>query len=327
MFSLRKLLLAPAAPVASFPAAFTPGVLCSALWSLLALLALATPALPVQAETVLHKERSLYSTVVVKQSGNRRCLMFSVRRQQRNQSCMNMRHPRQMQFAYTKMAMSALLFVPQPQSILVVGLGGGTLPTAFHELFPDTVIDVVEIDPAVTRVAKEFFDFRPAANMRVYDQDARVWTKRAMLNKAQYDIIILDAFNGEYIPEHLMTVEYLRETAALLAPAGVLFANTFSISDLYDHESTTYAHVFGSFINFKLPESANRMVIVQAEQPGDQALKDAAAGLRETLAPYDVPIRRLARVLVQQRQRRPDWNRSARVLTDQYSPANLLQSR
>ena len=279
------------------------------------------------AADILHQERSVYSNVLVKKTGSRLCLMFSVRHAQRNQSCMDTRNPQKMVFAYTKMSLAGLLFVPDPTHILIIGLGGGTLPTAFAELFPTAKIDAVEIDPAVTRVARDFFGFVPTDNTRVFDQDARVWTKRAVLRPRRYDIIILDAFNGEYIPEHLMTEEYLRETKSLLSPGGILMANTFSISELYDHESVTYQKVFGTFINFKVAESANRMVVVPAATLSDDDLKKSASLLVKTLQPYDVPIRRFARLLIKQRRQRPDWNQHARVLTDQYAPANLLQSR
>jgi len=281
---------------------------------------------PATAQT-LHEERSLYSRIIVKQTGDTICLQFNVRSQQRNQSCIDRRRPRSMVFAYTRMSMTSLLFTEHPQRILVIGLGGGTLPTAFNALFPQAAIDAVEIDPAVVAVAEQYFDFKPSPNLRVHTGDARVWTKRAGIKGQQYDIIILDAFNGEYIPEHLMTREYLAETRALLAPGGTLLANTFAISDLYDHESATYAEVFGDFINFRIPESANRMIIVPGTRPSDELLRDRAQTLLPRLRPYDVPIRRYARILINRRGAPPDWRTDARVLTDQYSPANLLQGR
>ncbi|MEM7100330.1 MAG: fused MFS/spermidine synthase [Pseudomonadota bacterium] len=275
---------------------------------------------------IVHRERSLYSTILVSKSGSNLCLQFSVRRDQRNQSCMNTRYPRRMVFAYTKMTMASLMFVDNPSNILVVGLGGGTLPVAFRELFPTASIDAVEIDPAVTRVAKEYFDFNPEPNINVFDQDARVWTKRALTKDKRYDLIILDAFNGEYIPEHLMTSEYLSETKRLLTSTGTLAANTFSVSKLYDHESATYAAVFDQFINFQIPESANRLVVVPGKELTDQELLDAAEDWATRLKPYNVPVKKYARRLVQLRKKAPDWNVNARVLTDQYSPANLLQN-
>jgi spermidine synthase len=225
------------------------------------------------------------------------------------------------------MSMASLLFKPDPERIAIVGLGGGTLPLAFAELFPNAHIDAVEIDPAVVAVAQEFFGFIPTEYMTVHTRDARVWTKRALRKDVRYDIIVLDAFNGEYIPEHLMTREYLQETKDLLAPGGTLVANTFAISDLYDHESATYAAVFGDFINFQVPESANRVIVYAGNDVADEILLERADKFEAALQSFDVPIRRFAKILINARGKRPDWRLDARVLTDQYSPANLLQGR
>lgn len=279
------------------------------------------------AAEILHEERSLYSRLIVKKIGSTVCLQFSVRRDQRNQSCMDVRKPKEMVFSYTRMSMASLLYVDDPQSILIIGLGGGTLPTAFHDLYPNAQIDSVEIDPAVVSVAETYFGFKSSEQVRVHVRDARVWTKRALSRELRYDIIVLDAFNGEYIPEHLMTREYLEETKELLAPGGTLIANTFAVSDLYDHESVTYAAVFGPFINFRLPESANRMIVVPGQTLSKDELKARADALTSTLRPYAVPIRRYARIIGNSIDKRPDWDSEARVLTDQYAPANLLQSR
>ena len=276
---------------------------------------------------VVHRERSLYSTILIDQRGSLICLQFSVRTDQRNQSCMDERRPHELVFSYTRMMMTGLLLRPNPARILMVGLGGGTLPAALAELYPNAIIDVVEIDPAVVKVAERFFGFVPSANTTVFTQDGRVFVKRAALRGERYDLIMLDAFNGEYIPEHLMTREYLQETKALLAPGGTLVANTFSISHLYDHESATYAEVFGDFINFRIPESSNRVVVVPGADVADAQLTERAEELTARLRPYDIPIKRYTRILIKNRRAQPDWRHDARVLTDQYAPANLLQGR
>ena len=130
-----------------------------------------------------------------------------------------------------------------------------------------------------------------------------------------------------------MTREYLEETKQLLNPGAVLVANTFSISELYHHESTTYTAVFGSFINLKSPTSANRVIITTREGmpridhtsgPANLGkLTRRAASLDEMLRPYDVRLRDYLDDLYNN----PDWNTVARILTDQFSPANLLQSK
>jgi spermidine synthase len=273
---------------------------------------------------VIHRERSMYSTIVVDQQGSLLCLQFSVRRDQRNQTCMDKRRPREMVFAYTRMMMASLLLNPEPERILVIGLGGGTLPMALDEIFPTSRIDAVEIDPAVTRVAREYFGFAPSDRVRVFDQDGRVFVKRALQKGETYDLIMLDAFNGEYIPEHLMTREFLAEVQQLLADGGALAANTFSISDLYDHESVTYQAVFDTFYNMKPVDSGNRVVLAQHDPlPPREQLEERARALTPMLAPYGIDLTDMLDLLKTTR----DWDTSARVLTDQYSPANLLQSR
>ncbi|MEC8820472.1 MAG: fused MFS/spermidine synthase, partial [Pseudomonadota bacterium] len=208
---------------------------------------------PAQADSVIHKEKSLYRNIEVREARDRRCLVFAMRRRDSRQSCINLDRPQEVVFPYTKMIFAALLLQDNPTSILIVGLGGGTLPKTLSQLFPSAVIDVVEIDAAVYRVAQQFFKFKETDQVKVSIADARVYVKRAQIRKNSYDIIILDAFTGEYIPEHLMTKEFLEEVRSLLTSTGVVVANTFSSSKLYNYESVTYRSVFGNFFNFKMP--------------------------------------------------------------------------
>ena len=289
----------------------------------MALLGLALLA-PLASAEVVHRERSLYQTILVVKQGRTLCLQFSLRRAQRNQSCLDVRRPQRMVLAYTQMMMAALLFGPPPQRILVIGLGGGTLPTALGEIYPDAEQHVVEIDPAVVKVAQRHFGFAPSERLKVYVEDARVFTRRALASGRTYDLIMLDAFGADYIPEHLMTREYLADTKALLADDGALAANTFAVSDLYDHESATYFDVFGPFFNLKLPSSGNRVILATKRGlPSLMALNARAAALAKSLAPYGIRIRDYPRRLKSD----IDWAANTRVLTDQYAPANLLQAQ
>jgi len=273
---------------------------------------------------VLHSERSLYQNVLVIERDREICLQFTVRHDLRNQTCMHLDRPKEMIFSYTRMMLAALLLRDDPASILVVGLGGGTLPMALQELFPAARMDVVEIDPAVVRVAETYFQFKASGNTTVHTQDARVFGRRAAKQGLRYDLILLDAYNGEYIPEHLMTAEYLAETRALLDRGGVLAANTFAISALYDHESTTYAHVFGRFLNFRMRDSANRVVLASNTALPDVDFRVARAkALNPRVEAFGVDLAAYAKRL----DGRQDWDADARILTDQYAPANLLNRR
>ena len=271
---------------------------------------------------VLHREQSLYHTILVVAEPTRLCLKFSVRDNTRNQSCVDPHDPKRMVFGYTRMMMAALLVVPEPQTVLMAGLGGGTLATALAELLPDVQIDVVEIDPAVVEAARAYFDFQETERVRIHIRDARVFVKRALQRGRQYDLVILDAYSGDYIPEHLMTAEFLDETRRLLAPGGAVAANTFATSRLYDHESETYRLVFGEFFNLRVSTSNNRVILAtNGPLPDKATLRANSRAWRPALGPYDVPITSYPRRM----STKVDWDPTKRALTDQYSPANLLK--
>lgn len=277
---------------------------------------------PSLAQEVIHEEKSKYRDITVTQQGDRRCLLFNVHRGDRNQTCMFVSRPDELVFDYTQMSFAGLLLNPNPESILVIGLGGGSIPVVFSDLYPNARIDVVEVDEAVVRVAEEFFYFEETDLMKVHVDDGRPFIKRAGLRGNTYDFIVLDAFSGDYIPEHMLTREFLEEVKAIMTEDSVLVANTFSTSRLYDHESVTYQRVFNEFFNFKLPTSGNRIIIAQLEAlPPRGELVTQARSLADGLLKFGVPLMDYPRRL----STRVDWDMSRRELTDQYSPANLLR--
>ena len=273
-------------------------------------------------DNVIHREQSLYHTIFVTEERGERCLKFTLTKRRRGQSCIDLDDPSKLLFTYTRMSTAGLLLNPQPSRILVLGLGAGTLPTLFSELYPDSSIVAVEIDPAVVRVAKTFFLFEVQPRMEVRTMDARVYVRRALLEKKSFDLVVLDAFNSQYIPEHLMTVEFIRDVAALLGPDGTLVANTFSRGRLYDHESVTYTEVFGEFFNLRRRDSNNRIVIAStAALPDRSTLRRRANSIHPRLQKFGVDVRAYVRSM----STKVDWNNTARPLTDDNMPANLLQ--
>jgi spermidine synthase len=267
---------------------------------------------------LLHSERSLYREVLVYQTGDVRCICFTRMCRIGRQTCQNVKQPEHIVMNYPRMMLGALFAKPDPKSVLIVGLGGGTIPRALRQILTQTRIDIVEIDPAVVKVARDYFDLGDSSHLNIIEADGRVQVKRAIRQQQHYDIIMLDAFDHEYIPEHLLTREFLQEVKSLLAPGGVLAANTFSSSKLYDHESTTYASVFPQFFNLK---RENRVIIAaNGPLPTNEQLRINAERFEDPLQSIGVDTDKVLSLF----SRKQDWKRDARVLTDQYSPANLL---
>ncbi len=271
-------------------------------------------------QKVVFQKRSLYRNISVTEGDGMVCLEFTTRRSHTWQSCQRQSDPDRLVFDYTRMVFAGLALDPHPRRVLVIGLGGGSIPRTMHGLYPDARIDVAEIDPAVRDVARDYFDFHAAGPLAVHIGDGRVFVRRALAKGAHYDFIVLDAFNGDYIPEHLMTREFLLECRRLLSADGVLVANTFSSSKLYDSESATYQAAFGWFINLRKPDSNRVIVAAKRDRVSVARFNTLAQAIPADLAHYGIDMREITGLALA----KPDWDSGARVLTDQYAPANLL---
>lgn len=269
---------------------------------------------------LIHSEPSLYRQVLVYQDDDeqQRCLCFTRWCTIGRQSCQDLRQPQRLVFEYTQMMLGSLYLSPAPRSVLIIGLGGGTLPQTLERLLPQAQIDVVEVDPAVVRVAQQYFGFHADARVHVIVQDGRVYVRRALRGPQRYQLIMLDAYDQQYIPEHLLTREFLSEVHDLLTPDGIVAANTFSSSRLYDNESVTYRAVFGPFYNLK---SGNRVILAaRGPLPALPVLRSHEQAFQSSFAALGFS----AQELLERFSTDVDWDPRARVLTDQYSPANLL---
>jgi len=274
-----------------------------------------------QARTDIHSERSLYRNIVVYEDDGVRCMIFNKRaRATTRQTCMNLSAPDELVFNFTKMMSAALYLDPNPKDILILGLGGGTLAQTFQKLVPDAHIDAVEVDRAVINVADKYFNVRANDRLTIQEADGRTFVKR-QIGKKSYDLVMLDAFDDDYIPEHMLTREFLSELKQVMKPNAVLAANTFSNSALYDYESVTYQTVFGDFYNLK---TNNRVILTRLDgRPPMSEIEANAAKLEEAFKPLGTGRDWLLPLF----STRTDWNQSARVLTDQYSPSNLLNNQ
>src|SRR5690606_18526280 len=167
--------------------------------------------------------------------------------------------------------------------------------------------------PAVLKVAQSYFGYRPGPRQRIFVEDGREFVERARREGAAYDMVMLDAFDIDYIPAHLLTVEFLEQVKGILSSRGVLVANSFARSRMYDRESATYAAVFGSFFNLRGRLDGNRVIIaVPSGLPSDETLAQNAATLAEPLARFGVD----ASAALARYSRARDWPEDAEPLRD-----------
>ena len=269
----------------------------------------------------LHKERSIYRNVVIVENKNQRCMRFETRRRNlTNQACIDTRDPQKIAFEYIQGILAGYAINPHPKRILILGLGGGVLSNAMHQISPDAEIVNVDIDPVVVKLARKYFDYSENEKVSTEIKDGRVFVKRALLKEQKFDWIVLDAFNGDYIPEHMMTKEFLTEVKDLLSENGFVSANTFSSSRLYDYESVTYQKVFGELQIFQAPTKGNRIIFARKGENFSKFPRFDNA-LKTRLQPFQFDLDTIWNKI----SNKIDWDETNDLLTDQYSPANLLK--
>jgi predicted membrane-bound spermidine synthase len=105
-----------------------------------------------------------------------------------------------------------------------IGGGAYTLPRAWMAAHPEASLLVAEIDPAVTQVAREHLWLAPAGKVRVLHQDGRT-ALQELPAEPLFDAVLGDAFHDITVPPHLVTVEFAREIARRLRPAGTYALN------------------------------------------------------------------------------------------------------
>ena len=236
---------------------------------------------------------------------------------------------------YTKFFPLGMVLKDEAKKVLFIGGGGFSGPKYFLQNYQNISVDVVEIDPIVVEVAKEYFyvdDTNP--NLRIFTQDAREFLTNY---QGKYDIIVLDAFSKSYVPFHLMTMEFYKLLHNKLAPDGVTISNHIGspnsnqdTSDLYRANLKTMLGVFPKVYVFPTEYSRGIQNIILATIKSENNLQDSTPyGLeKEQLAQMqensasatDV---RYADYLLDPSKIETD---DVPLLTDQYAPVESLRN-
>ena len=108
-----------------------------------------------------------------------------------------------------------MLIAPKLERVLEIGLGGGRTVSYLSAALPDTAILAVEIDKDVVDLAKKYFKFTETARLRAVVSDGRAFLMR---DRETWDVIMIDAYRGPFVPFHLLTKEFYTLVKSRLTP-------------------------------------------------------------------------------------------------------------
>jgi len=141
-------------------------------------------------------------------------------------SYVSLEDPTFMVSSYQKVFADVATYVAQRNPslrVLFIGGGGYVMPRYLEEMYPQSILEVIEIDPEVTRVVFEYLGLSPDTGIVTYNEDARMAVPK--LPEGQYDLVCGDAFNDISVPYHLTTREFNEQIQALLKDDGIYAVN------------------------------------------------------------------------------------------------------
>ena len=132
---------------------------------------------------------------------------------------------------------------------LFIGGGGYTFPRYMEAMYPNSDLDVVEIDPGVTRTAYDMLGLSHNTRIVSYNEDARLFLDRPPTEA--YDLILGDAFNDYSVPYHLTTREFNQRVRGW-HPMDFIWLISLMVSAAIfcGHSSTRYSRPFGTCMSF-----------------------------------------------------------------------------
>ena len=160
------------------------------------------------------------------------------------------------------------------ERVAILGNAAGTTARALGVYYPDAEIDGVELDPAVSRVGREYFGLAEQEATTVHDADARPFLRST---DERYDLIVVDAYHQPYVPFYLATREFFALVREHLTPGGIVALNVAAVPD-----DTRLVSAIGQTVAAELP---------QVLQWPALRFNTIVLGLTEPLAPAELQRR------------------------------------
>jgi spermidine synthase len=201
-------------------------------------------------------------------------------------------------------------------SALFIGGGGYTFPRYMEAVYPESKLDVVEIDPGVTEVAYELLGLSRDTRIASYNEDGRMFLERPVTER--YSIIFGDAFDDFSVPYHLTTREFNERVRAWLDDDGLYVVNI--IDGALHRFLTAYVHTLGQTFDYVYlapnatewrTVSRDTFIVVASNRPLDIAAFAPDSRFASNVLPAEV----VTELLLESRMI---------TLTDSYAPVEQM---
>ena len=280
-------------------------------------------AAPAQdSRNLLESKESLYNNIYVYEQPPYVSMTFGHNRRIYTESVYNTRDDRDLPVEYTRFMTASLMYAKDVHSVLEIGFGGGRTSWYLHRYLPNVQVTSVELDPTVVELARKYFGIKEEPNFQLVNRDGRLFLQES---KEHYDLILIDAYRGPFVPFHLLTREFYQIVKEHLADGGVVAQNVEPSTMLFDSAVKTINAVFPQLDFYR----ADGNIVTVAYDGAERKPEDLAGVARDRDKAYGLRYS-LLEMLSQRRHIQiaggnvidPD----AKVLTDDFAPVETLKN-
>lgn len=189
-------------------------------------------------------------------------------------SAIHLERPEKLALKNLEYLAGILLFIPAPRNILILGTGGGSLLHFLHCHYPQSKLTTVEIDAELLLFAQQNMRLPEASEHLSYViDDAANFVRHS---PQQYDLILVDIFNGTQMPDWISSIEHMQLIHSRLTEQGAIGYNLLIDSD---HDFNQYCDKLNAtFENrtlyFPVEGFDNTIAYGFRHQPGQQTMTD-----------------------------------------------------
>jgi len=280
-------------------------------------------AAPAQdSRNLLESKESLYNNIYVYEQPPYVSMTFGHNRRIYTESVYNTRDDRDLPVEYTRFMTASLMYAKDVHSVLEIGFGGGRTSWYLHRYLPNVQVTSVELDPTVVELARKYFGIKEEPNFQLVNRDGRLFLQES---KEHYDLILIDAYRGPFVPFHLLTKEFYQIAREHLADGGVVAQNVEPSTMLFDSAVKTINAVFPQLDFYR----ADGNIVTVAYDGAERKPEDLAGVARDRDKAYGLRYS-LLEMLSQRRHIQIAGGNvidpNAKVLTDDFAPVETLKN-
>lgn len=212
------------------------------------------------------------------------------------QSSMRLARPNDLELSYTRSMMGFLLFVPQPDDVVMIGLGGGSLAKFVHQRLLDARVRVAEVNPQVVSIARQYF-YLPADGPRfeVLTMDGARYVER---NDIETDVLVIDGYGADAHAEELASRSFYAACRTRLKAGGVFVVNLWGGDKTFKMLLARIEEAFpGGTLCLPAERPGNVIVFGFEREPGRIEWKALTARAHEFEARYGLEFSRFVEAL------------------------------